>query len=89
MGTWAVGSFGNDASGDWVIDLTENPTYAFLRETIQDAIDIPNNSDINANAIADAEILAITDGTLPKDYIEVAHNLGSPVRRFETAANAG
>ena len=79
MGTWAVSSFGNDAAGDWVIDLANNPTYAFLRQTLQDSIDAPEDSDTNACAVAAAEVLCIIDGHLPGDYQEVAHNLSSPV----------
>lgn len=79
MGTWAVGSFGNDAAGDWVIDLAGNPTYGFLRQTLQESIDAPGDSDTNSCAIAAAEVLCIVGGQLPGDYEEVAHNLLSPV----------
>jgi hypothetical protein len=64
MGTWAVSSFGNDAAGDWVIALADNPTYAFLRQTLQDSIDSPDDSDTNASAVAAAEVLCIIDGHL-------------------------
>lgn len=79
MGTWAVGSFGNDAAGDWVIDLADNPNYSFLRDTLQNTIDIPDDSETNACAIAAAEVLCIIEGRVPADYEEVAHNLRIPV----------
>jgi hypothetical protein len=41
MGTWAAGSFDNDSAGDWVIDLKENPTFAFLRETLEASLEDP------------------------------------------------
>lgn len=75
MGTWAEGSFGNDAAGDWVIELRETPTYEFIRETIQASIDIPDDASINEPAVAAAEVLCILDGKLPGDYEEVSHNL--------------
>lgn len=77
MGTWAAGSFGNDAAGDWVYELEENPTYEFLRETLQQGLDMLEDSDSNAAAIAAAEILCIVEGKLPADYDE--ENLGEPV----------
>ncbi len=89
MGTWAVGSFGNDAAGDWVIDLAENPTYEFLRETLQNSIDMPDDSDTNASAVAAAEVICIIDGNLPADYIEVEHDLSSPVAALQQQPASG
>ena len=44
MGTWSVGSFGNDSAGDWLIDLLENPTYQFIRNTLLASIEGENYS---------------------------------------------
>ena len=75
MGTWAVDSFGNDSAGDWIIDLKENPTYEFIRETLEACIDYPNDSMSNENAIAAAEVLCILKGIIPSNYHGVEHNL--------------
>lgn len=83
MGTWAAGSFGNDSAGDWVIDLNENPTFAFIRETIEASIEDPQDSMVNENAIAAAEVLCILGGTVPKDYGEVDHNLAPAIAKLQ------
>ena len=75
MGTWAEGSFGNDEAGDWVMELRENPTYEFIRETMQASMDIPDDASVNAPAVAAAEVLCILEGKIPADYEEVSHNL--------------
>ena len=76
MGTWAAGSFGNDSAGDWIIDLLENPSYAFLEETLRASMEDPHDSMLNENAVAAAEVICIINtGTNPKDYDEVSHNL--------------
>ena len=79
MGTWSVGSFGNDSAGDWVIDLLENPTFQFIRETLEESIENPDESFLNENAIAAAETLCILSGVMPSDYKEVSHNLDRAV----------
>ncbi len=77
MGTWNEGSFGNDSAGDWIIDLCCNPTLEFIRETLQESIDNPQEADFNQSAIAAAEVLCILEGKIPADYDEVSHNLES------------
>ena len=75
MGTWAVGSFGNDSAGDWAIDLLENPTFQFIKETLEASINDPHDSMFNENAIAAAEVRCMLDGFIPNDYDQVCHNL--------------
>src|SRR5436190_549370 len=83
MGTWASGSFGNDSAGDWVVDLLENPSYLFIRETLSSSVEDPNDSTSNQNAIAAAEVLCIVDGVIPNDYEEVSHNLAPAIEKLK------
>ncbi|WP_276484066.1 DUF4259 domain-containing protein [Paraflavitalea pollutisoli] len=75
MGTWATGSFGNDGAGDWAIAMLENPTYDFLRQSLKDSIDNPDDTWTNEQSIAAAETVCILYGHIPADYEEVKHNL--------------
>lgn len=75
MGAWATGSFGNDGAGDWAIDIAKNPTFDFLRESLQASIDNPNETRTNEQSIAAAETVCILNGQIPEDYEEVKHNL--------------
>jgi uncharacterized membrane protein len=75
MGTWATGSFGNDGAGDWAMEILENPTFDFLRESLQASIDNPFDTWTNEQSIAAAETICILNGQIPKDYEEVKHNL--------------
>jgi len=79
MGAWAVGSFGNDAPGDWVVELTNNPTYEFLREAFLSSIDMPYDSEMNASAVAAAEVICIIEGKLPADNKEVERNMSAAI----------
>ncbi|SHN36826.1 DUF4259 domain-containing protein [Chitinophaga sp. CF418] len=83
MGTWAVGSFGNDSAGDWVMDLMENPTFEFIRETLEESIENPNDGMSNENAIAAAETICILNGVIPSDYEEVRHNLEPAIAKLK------
>ena len=84
MGTWATGSFGNDSAGDWVIDLLENPSYAFLEETLRASIEKSDDPMLNENAIAAAEVVCIVStGVKPKDYKEVSHNLTPAIKKLK------
>ena len=83
MGTWATGSFGNDSAGDWAIDLLENPTFEFFRETLEASIEEPYDSMLNENAIAAAEVLCMLDGFVPADYDQVSHNLGPAISKLK------
>lgn len=77
MGTWSVGSFGNDSAGDWIIDLLETPTYQFIRTTLLASTTEAHDKLSNENAIAAAEVLCIVEGfkANDSDYDQVAHNL--------------
>lgn len=79
MGCWAVGSFGNDAAGDYAIDLRENPTYEFLRQTFEISKNNLQEPWVNEQAVAAAEVICIIDGTIPDDYKEVEHNLAPAI----------
>lgn len=83
MGTWAVGSFGNDSAGDWAIDLLENPTFQFIKETLEASIEDPHDSMLNENAIAAAEVLCMLDGFIPADYDQVSHNLEPAIAKLK------
>jgi len=83
MGTWATGSFGNDSAGDWVIEFSENPTFQFIKETLETSIEDPDDSMSNENAIAAAETLCILSGIIPNDYEEVSHNLEPVIAKLK------
>lgn len=84
MGTWAIGSFGNDDAGDWVMDLAEKPHFSFITETLQDSINNPDDGGINACAVAAAEVICILDGKIPPDYEEVSHNLEPAIQSLKS-----
>lgn len=75
MGSWGYGSFGNDGAGDWVCELLRNPSFVFIRKTLQASLDNPNDSWTNEQSIAAAETLCVLNGKVPPDYHEVSHNL--------------
>ncbi|MCC6762859.1 MAG: DUF4259 domain-containing protein [Chitinophagaceae bacterium] len=89
MGTWSVNSFGNDSAGDWIIDLLENPTYDFIRETLLASMAGERYTLLNENAIAAAEVICIingiksTDKFYVNDYEQVSHNLEPAIENLK------
>lgn len=65
------------------MELRENPSYAFIRETLQASIDNPFDSIANESAVAAAEVLCILEGKLPADYQDVEHNLIPAVEKLK------
>jgi len=74
MGTWSFESFGNDAAGDWIMDLAETPTFSFLQATLQryDSDGMPPIYPM-LEAIAAAEVICILKGDGPDDDEEDRH----------------
>jgi Domain of unknown function (DUF4259) len=89
MGTWSVSSFGNDSAGDWIIDLLENPTYGFIRETLIKSMSGERYSLFNENAIAAAEVICMLNGVksagkhFSYDYDQVSHNLEPAIENLK------
>ncbi len=83
MGTWAAGSFDNDASFDWVIELSENPSFDFIEHTLQVTIDEPRDPDNNQSAIAACEVVSILYGHIPRVPEEIFFPLAEVVKVLE------
>ena len=90
MGTWAVGSFGNDDAMDWLGDLAElkpDQRPARVLVALETAIDERvgdgyAEADTDCNALAAAEVLATALGRPPaeppEDLTAVANQLDEP-----------
>ena len=59
MGTWALDPFGNDSACDWAFGLAQAHDLAFIKNTIEDAL---NSSDYSYEAIAAIDTIARLKG---------------------------
>ena len=82
MGTWAVGTFGNDFALDWAEDLQESKDVYFIEETLNNVLG-PDSADYleapyGAEALAAIDVLARLQGQAPDGDDDDADEAGVP-----------
>src|SRR5437763_14066257 len=69
MGTWATGSFQNDAALDWIDELIETNNINLLRDTLEAVLEEDDyiELDLASAAVAAAEVITV--------YLNPSHSL--------------